>query len=260
MNDAEREAYLLTARLPAFGRKVEQSKEIIRRALKEKGRWVLSFSGGKDSTVLADLLFQCGWKGAGIYFWYSKYENPSENDRQVQWARNEYGFDIQKHRCYGSYDAWKEVGHFFVIPETENEKTAARKCAAGFKETSRSFMSEIDAQNIFMGLCKEESRARQISLNMRGPLYRTKLREGWTCCPLSNWTGTDVWAYTVSRGLPYLGIYDLPHWDRKRIRNELTVIYCSESVLRGEFTQYHLAYPELFAKLCHEFPEVKGYA
>lgn len=259
MNDDEKEKYLLMARLPTFRRKVENSMRLISEALEKEGEWVLSFSGGKDSTVLADLLSRCGWKGSGIYFWYSEFENPEENTNQVAWANQNYSYCIKKIKCYGSYDAWEETGHFFICPQTKEEKCAAKKCSSGFKNASKEFMKSNGCKNIFMGLCKEESRARQINLNMRGNTYFVASRGGYTCCPLSNWSGADIWAYIVSHDLPYLSIYDLAFWPRERIRNELTVLYCSDLILRGEFAQYRMAYPDLFAKLQKKFPEVKGY-
>jgi phosphoadenosine phosphosulfate reductase len=260
MNDGEKEKYMLASRLSSFERKVDKSMQIIHEAIGKEGQWVLSFSGGKDSTVLADLLFRCGWRGKGIYFWYSDFENPEENTSQVAWANENYGYDIKKVKCYGSCDAWEEAGHFFSTPTSDEEKSAAKKCSLGFKKASKKFMQENDCKNIFMGMCKEESRARQINLNMRGSTYFVDSRGGYTCCPLSNWSGTDIWAYIVSRDLPYLSIYDLTFWPRERIRNELTVLYCSDLILCGEFTQYRMAYPDLFAKLQKKFPEVREYA
>lgn len=260
MNDAEVEKYLFASKLPAFKKKVEKSLFAIQRALTYSGQWALNFSGGKDSTVLADLLSRCDWHGKGMYFKYSEYENPEENDKQAEWACQNYGYDIQKLKCYGSYDAWKEVGHFFVAPRTQREKVAAQKCKSGFKKVSTNFMNKNGLQNEFMGLCKDESNSRRISLSMRGSLYFTKARAGYTCCPLADWTAQDIWAYIVSHNLPYLSIYDIPYYSREKIRNELTIIYCPVLLLHGEFLQYRLAYPELYAKLQKEFPEVREYA
>jgi phosphoadenosine phosphosulfate reductase len=259
LKEYEREMYLLKSKSKRFKRLVENTKEIIHQALKKEGEWIISFSGGKDSTVLADLLSKCGFKGDGIYFYYSKYENPDENTKQVKWANEYYGYNIKTVKCYGSHDAWKEVGHFFNIPTTDIEKIAAKKCCKDFKEQSERFMANGEYENIFMGLCKDESRARQISLNIKGKLYQTKFRCGWTCCPLADWTASDIWAYIVSEELPYLSVYDLSHWNREKIRNELTVLYCPDLVLKGEFLQFRMAYPNLFAEMCKEFPQIREY-
>lgn len=251
---SEREKYLLLAASGRYKKLLKQTNEIIQDALHRPGEWAISFSGGKDSTVMADLLFRNGWRGRGIYFWYSKYENQPENDQQVQWANEHYGFEIIRRKCYGAYDAWVDCGYFFAHPETKHEKSCARAISASFKSESNKFKS-----NFFIGMCKDESRRRKITLSQKGVIYETQTRQGLTCCPLANWTGTDIWAYIVSQGLPYLSVYDLPHWPREKIRNELTVIYCPDLVLRGEFLQYRMAYPDLFQKLCHEFPEIRQY-
>lgn len=254
MTPAEIEKYMILSRSSRFQALLERTKATIREALKIDGEWLISFSGGKDSTVMADLLYSCGWSGRGMYFWYSQYENPPENDRQVDWANSRYGFSVQKLKCYGSYDAWLECGHFFSHPETQIEKKCAGKIANSFREQSGSMSG-----NLFIGMCKEESRAREIALSKKGQIYQTNDRKGWTCCPLAYWTAADIWAYIVSRSLPYLSIYDLPHWSRERIRNELTVIYCPDLVLKGELLQYKLAYPELYSRLCAEFPEIRRF-
>ena len=260
MTDAERETYLLAARMPGYKRKVEQALQIICRALSMPGEWMISYSSGKDSTVLLDLLIRAGWCGIGFHAVCSEFEDPPENQLQTQKVREMYDVSIHDVHCYGEYDAWREAGRFFCEPATGAERNAARRANTEFKNASKAFMWEHTISNIFMGLTKDESRARQITLNKRGPLYQTKSRGGWTCCPLANWSSRDIWAYIVSRSLPYLSVYDCPHFSRERIRNELTVMYCPAIVAHGELLQYRLTYPNLFARLCREFPEVRKYA
>lgn len=257
MRIEEQEKYLLIAKSTRFKKLVLRTEKIINEALELGGNWGISFSGGKDSTVLLDLLCKSGWQGKGIYFYYSKYENPEENNQQVAWANDNYNVAIQTIKCYSSYDAWIEVGRFYYLPETLEEKQFAQQVSDSFKLESERFRKENNIDNLFIGMCMDESRARRISLAKRGHTYYTKSREGYTCCPLSTWTAADIWAYIVSRGLHYLSVYDIPHHNRETVRNELTVLYCSSLLLKGEFLQYRLAYPQLFRELCREFPEVR---
>jgi phosphoadenosine phosphosulfate reductase len=260
MTDGEKEKYLLVARLPAYKRKVDKTLQDIYKALSMLGNWMICYSSGKDSTVLLDLLIRVGWCGIGAHYVCSDYEDPPENQEQAERARQMYGADIRDIHCYGEDDAWREAGHFFCEPVTDVEKKVAARANTEFKKVSDEFMRENNLSNMFMGLTKDESRARRIALSIHGSLYYAKTRNGWTCCPLANWTAQDIWAYIVSRDLPYLSVYDIPHFSRERIRNELTVMYCPAIVAHGELLQYRLAYPDLYARLQKEFPEVRKYA
>jgi 3'-phosphoadenosine 5'-phosphosulfate sulfotransferase (PAPS reductase)/FAD synthetase len=259
MNDGEKEKYLIAAQLPQYKCKIKKSMQIVYDALEKQGEWYIAFSGGKDSTVLLDLISKCGWKGKGAYYYYSRFENPAEDDAQVKWANENYGVDIKRVERFGEYDAWKEAGHFFNNVETEEEREIVRRRMKDFTIATTTYVIENSVSNLFMGLTKDESRARKITLSIKGSLYQTKDRTGWTCCPLANWSGTDIWAYTVENNLPYLKVYDLPYWNRDKIRNELTTTYCPDLLLHGEFLQYRMAYPDLFSDLQKEFPEVNAY-
>jgi 3'-phosphoadenosine 5'-phosphosulfate sulfotransferase (PAPS reductase)/FAD synthetase len=259
VNADEKEKYSIAARLSTFNHKVERSISTIKKALQEHPEnWMISYSSGKDSTVLLDLLISAGWRGIGFHCICSDYEDPPENQLQAEKARKMYGIDITDVHCYGEYDAWKEVGHLFCVPESAEETRTARRANTEFKKTSERFMKEHQISNIFMGLCKDESRARKINLRMRGQIYQTKSGR-WTCCPLADWTACDIWAYIISRDLPYLHVYDIPHFSREKIRNELTLLYCDYITSHGVLLQYRMAYPELFAKLRKEFPGVGNY-
>jgi 3'-phosphoadenosine 5'-phosphosulfate sulfotransferase (PAPS reductase)/FAD synthetase len=56
----------------------------------------------------------------------------------------------------------------------------------------------------FVGLRREESLKRRRRMDA-GRWLSTGIMECW---PLAEWTWMDVWAYIISRGLPYLSFYD----------------------------------------------------
>lgn len=257
--DDEMEMYFTASLLSSYKRKVERAAQTIQDALKIPGGWMISYSSGKDSTVLLDILCKSGWKGLGYHAVCSKYEDPAENIALSKKSSEKYGVDISVVKSFGEYDAWKAAGYFFTTPETPEEKRLARLANSDFKQKSREFMQSNNIRNYFLGLTKAESRGRKISLSSRGNTYQLKTGE-WVCCPLADWTPREIWAYIVSNGLEYLSVYDTPGFSREQLRNELTVMYTSGLVRRGIMLQYKMSYPALFRSLKKEFPEAGLYA
>ena len=93
---------------------------------------------------------------------------------------------------------------------------------------------------------KDESKNRRFVLNKRGAIYRTQNRESITCCPLMNFSDEDIWAYIFNNNLKYLSVYDYPNIDRRKIRNEITMLYNFNIMRNGMMWHYQQMYPEYF--------------
>ena len=93
-------------------------------------------------------------------------------------------------------------------------------------------------------------------LNKMGQIYVTKARESMTCCPLANMTDDDIWAYIFSNRLEYLQVYDYPYLDRRKNRNEITMLYNNAILENGMLYHYQRMYPEFFVWLKERWGEV----
>jgi 3'-phosphoadenosine 5'-phosphosulfate sulfotransferase (PAPS reductase)/FAD synthetase len=250
------EVYRLHAKLPVFRWRVERSVEIVRQALAVPGVWALSFSGGKDSVAMLDLCIRAGWRGPLFHFWYD--ETPGENTELALSMAEKHGLELHLLHVPGAWDVFREVGHFFVHPETPEEKAATRRMLAGYKKAVNDYAASQGWAGQFLGLRKAESRARDITLAKKGSLYQTKGRAGWTCCPLAGWSARDVWAYIITHELPYLSRYDAAD-DPERERSETTWL-AAESLWRyGMAARLKREKPEEFNRLTARWPEIRRY-
>jgi 3'-phosphoadenosine 5'-phosphosulfate sulfotransferase (PAPS reductase)/FAD synthetase len=252
----DKELYRLHAKLPIFRRHVERSFDIVRQVRAITGTWALSISGGKDSVAMLDLCIRAGWRGPLFHFRYD--ETPGENTKMAQAMAERHNLELHQLHVPGAWDVFREVGHFFVNPETPEEIAATRRMLAGYKKDVNEYVATQGWTGQFLGLRRAESRSRGIILTRKGALYKTHDRGTWTCCPLADWSGRDVWAYTITRNLPYLSRYDTAD-DSERERSETTWLAAEALWRYGMAAQLKRDNPEEFYRLAAKWPEIRRY-
>lgn len=252
MDPSRLESYRLYARLPAFRRRVDRALVLITEALKDEPASYVSWSGGKDSMVLLDLVRRV---------------NPNIAIMHVR-------TDIEYPDCETFVDhvieAWK-LDHCTILRPpsawqvlVEEGGPFGQVNVATSRIDKECFFEPIEAEvaakgyrQVFLGLRAEESLARTWNVRMRGTRYYHKGRGIWTCLPLASWTAKDVFAYCVVNDIPVSPIYSRTylHPDPERIREgwwttgETAARYGMLGWLR-----YH--YPDLWTKLKETFPSV----
>lgn len=250
--EKDRRTYLLHAKLVPYQRRVQAAIETARAALEASKKPLLSFSAGKDSVVLLDIAVKAGFHGDLLFFKYgisSDVETPPENIELLKYYAAKHGLKYHILDCLGEADCWEQCGRFILFPETAEEKRIFDRTNWDFAAKSEAFCRENGVDLQLMGMRKSESARRKAMLNKKGPIYAVKSRESLTCCPLANLTSEDVWAYIFSNGLKYLPIYDYPHIDRRRNRDEITMLYNDAILRHGQIFHYKAMYPEFFAWL-----------
>lgn len=260
ITEDEREMYLLHSKTKGYKRRIEEAMQTAQKAIKEiGGNHALSYSGGKDSTVMLDICLKAGFKGDLMQFFYSEYENSQMNLEMADNMSEKYRLKLYRIKCYSSKEAWDEAGRFFAVPSNDLEKSLARKVSADFGKQSKKISQENGYNLHFIGMRKAESRQRRMTLGSRGLTYYTKTRNAFTCCPIGKLTDDDIWAYIVSNNLPYISCYDNPLFDRRKIRNELTYFCTRKAVFQGVVETYKFIYPEIFSELRKNYPETGNY-
>jgi hypothetical protein len=292
MREIDLTRYLLYSRLASFQRRVAGAERIIQsfmgggdidvRNRQRPGldppagehECYVSISWGKDSTVLLHLVWLlCGEKTNAISV---QYGTPHEDGSWTiepfdRWPDLVQVRDAFLQRCALSYaerwvpSFWYLCEKYDCIPTTIDMVGAGPNIGQVEKELLTGFEREIDGEarqrgfsGNLMGMRREESRNRARHFAMRGHTYFNASRGFWCCNPLHNWTGDDIWAYIVSRNLPYSELYDADGWDRNTLRNGLMIGGGMQSY--GAYLLLKRLYPEMWNRVCGRYPFLRGFA
>lgn len=257
--EKERQTYLLHSKLPPYQRRVNAAIETAKAALDASCTPLLSFSAGKDSVVLLDIAVKAGFRGDLLFFKYgvlTDIETPPENIDLLKYYASKNGLKYHILDCMGEVDCWEQCGRFVLFPETAEEKRIFNRTNMDFSGKSEAFCRENGVDLQLIGMRKAESARRKEMLNKKGPIYTVKSRDSFTCCPLANLTPEDIWAYIFSNGLKYLSIYDYPYIDRRRNRDEITMLYNDALIRHGMIFHYKQIYPKFFAWIKERWGDV----
>ena len=180
VQDIERKTAQLWERNYNYRKLLRQTQYFIADALHKVSRPYIACSFGKDSSVMLHLIMQ---------------ENPNISVAFVEYPEtcllDNYEEVIGSWKC-------KNLHRIFINADIEasvNEKDILPAWA---------IKNGFDAA--FVGIRKEESKGRRITLRMLGKMYTAK--NGQTrICPLSDWTLKDIAAYTYVNDIPLLNTY-----------------------------------------------------
>ncbi len=203
MDEKTRQMFLLWSKRPEFAKLVVDTTCIIRCYVK-KGKCVVAFSGGKDSIVMLHLALQVDPE-IDVFLWdQGSCLMPREVHAEILGNAAKLGV---KNLLVGSAPVQENPD----LPESPFLWGVSHR--AHYAVIAR-FRRERGWVTQLVGLRVEEScsRKRVCSKPRRGEVY-----------PLDQWSWRDVWAYIVSRDLPYPRLYDvygpLLGWDQARFVN-----------------------------------------
>lgn len=230
-----------------FERKVEQATNVLRAFFVVCDKPYVSYSGGKDSTVLLHLA-RLQSPGVDAVFSDDEYNLPEtmthldtvenltrvagrtrHNDWFVSWADGARGVPADTE--------WVECD------DRALEMWAKREGYTGTLIGSRA----------------DENKRRKANLRKRGQIYQLSTGE-WRCYPLAWWKDWDVWAYILSRSVAYNQAYDRmrelgvpPHAQR-------IGPFAAEGALRNaQLSTIKLGWPDLFNRFAARYPEARRY-
>lgn len=232
-----REEYILYSRLPAFQKLVNTAKLLIAEALKTTNKPYLALSGGKDSTVVLDLIQQI------------------KPDIECVWSDDEWWLPETKE--YFDRLRAKEINVRQIQSKAwhTNFFTAHEKDGVDFDK----WINEQGYDMVFLGLRAEESNARRITLRKSGLMYQTKSRM-WHVNPIGWWTVRDVWAYIYSRNIDYNKAYDkLEQMGIPREEQRIGPLAVERVLGFGQIAILKRGWPNLYNRFAKAYPEVKNY-
>lgn len=199
MKNIEQIGYRAHAESKSFHKRLEEAKRLIQIALSIAQRPYISFSCGKDSSVLADMVLEFA-PDIPMRFLSSGETRLLHNiDEILMWFREKKGAKITE----------IHINRVFS-PEWINKSwNESRKAGVGDLEHLH---KEENFDLAFIGLRAEESPNRRMSLmkcRTEGlPQFIYRMKDGRIrCCPLAQWKTADVGAYLISRGIPFLENY-----------------------------------------------------
>lgn len=252
MENWRSETYRLQANLPRFRRNVERSLRIIEEALKEEPASYVSWSGGKDSNVLLDLVRQVN-PDIPIVHVRTDIEYPDCVEFVDKFIA-EHGLNVTILEPPSAWQVLIDEGGPFGQVNVATSRID-KEC---FFEPIASEAEARGYRQVFLGLRAEESRARMLNFRVRGTRYYNKGRNLWTVLPLASWSARDIFAYHVVHHIPWSPIYDRTflHPEPERIREGWwTTGETAHEHGMGEWLRYH--YPELWRRAVETWPYLR---
>lgn len=228
--------YILYSRLNQFKRKLDRARRIVSVALDVPGASYVAFSGGKDSTVVANLVWEQDPSIPGI--WSDDEFFLPETKDYIERTQEKY--DVRQIRTNASHTEWFNVeGDWNGIQE---------------------YATHHNMYLVFLGLRKEENSYRRLHLSRFGELFFSQYDDIWHCNPIASWSWMDVWAYIRSNELDYNRAYDkLGEIGIEPRRQRIGPLAQRRALGYGQLSILKRGWPELFDQFADKFPEARSY-
>lgn len=225
-----------------YRRHVDYTKQIIH-AAQEKGKCVISWSAGKDSTAMTHLI-KALYPEMPIIIQFDDCDWPEKRPYAERVAKA-HGWDF--HAVEPSFSVWEK--------SLQCQIGFDNICAQSHKLTKDSFLSllndkqrELGCQVVFLGLRSQESRSRRLNLATRGELYQLKNGE-WRCCPLARWTPEDVFAYLIDHDVEINPCYFYNRFQPPEKIRLSWALPTQTGIRYGDLEHIRFYYPKQFQRL-----------
>lgn len=249
MQSINRQTDLLHAKTIEFVTKVSKSHDIIKDALRHMKKPYLSFSGGKDSTVMLHMVLKHK-PDIPVIYWDANASYP-DTEHFINKIVKERNLNFIRRRTESMFSVFHKYG--ITHPQIENKTMMST-----VYEPIKKLIEDYGFDGVFVGLRSQESKGRRKLIKSRGCLFYNKSQKVMECLPVAQFTVEDIWAYITANDLKYNTIYDKTSMTH---RNDLRVSYwCGESCKEmGRWVWLKKEYPGLYNKFTSEFPEVREF-
>jgi 3'-phosphoadenosine 5'-phosphosulfate sulfotransferase (PAPS reductase)/FAD synthetase len=190
------------SRSTEFARAVLRARRVLDDARETGAEFRLTLSCGKDSTALAGLCVEDGWRPQVVSV-KDDLDYPGEL-AYLHALCSRLGLQATVLQPDLSLQEFLRFNEVSLLHDLHGR--AARLSAEFFYGLLDHDREVQGYDGLLLGLRSEESRARRANRASHGTMYRRK--DGVTvACPLSDWSALDVHAFLASRDLPLLPVY-----------------------------------------------------
>jgi phosphoadenosine phosphosulfate reductase len=250
----DKEDSRLYSKLPVFRRRIARARLIISEAQQTIIKPYLSCSFGKDSVVLLHMVLQQA-PDIPVVFINSGYCFPDTYEVRDRFIRD---YNINLVEIQQPHD-YMEIIDRYGLPDDRTPAQQDKVVRLLKKDLANEWAKTNGYDGHFWGIRKDESAGRRVILNNRGPLFYAQVAGLWRCSPLADWRWEDIWAYVHSNNIPYSKIYKKTGFcDPRQIRNTSWVT-TDGAAHNGRVAWLKYYYPELYAKLITQIPEIRRY-
>lgn len=245
--------YEVFAKTRAFQRKLDGARRIVNDAA-ERGRVVVAMSWGKDSCAMGNIA--CEELGRiDMMHMACAHELPGGDAVKGHFAELGAIHELPPINTLAESLDWLEtVGLPHERPRALHQKIIRERK----KRRGDTWAIEHGYAVTMLGMRAEEARGRRWCFRLRTPTYRHAETGHWISNPLAWWTVKDVWAYLVSRGIPWHPLYDKETlgFTRETLRNGGWLY--TDGIGDGWAAWLRMHYPEQWRMLTDAFPRVRA--
>lgn len=249
MNEREKERFLLHARLRAFRHRIEQAEGIARSWLMRCRRPVIAVSGGKDSTVMLDVVRRLRPDAPALF----------SDDEWLLPETEAYIATIPNlHRIAATIMHTEWFWSWVDGPEGLRPNT--EWVEAERNDGSGTWMRLHGYDGVAVGLREEENSYRRVHIRAMGACFLAQGKGIWQAYPVAWLSTTDIWAYIISRGIVYNRAYDRLSEIGVPIEQQRIGPLANRRVIGyGQLAILRRGWPELFNRFAAEFPEARAF-
>lgn len=246
--------YEVFAKTKAFQRHVDTARRLLVQGA-ETGKIVISMSWGKDSCAMGDLACRELGKCDMMHMAYT-HELPGGDAVRQHFSERATIHELPPLNTLAESLEWlKVVG----LPHERDPREHQKIIQTRKRSRGNDWAVGNGYTCTALGMRAQESMTRRRLFKYRGPLYQ---RAGghWVCNPLAWWKTEDVWAYLVSREVPWHPLYDheTHGFTRATLRNGGWLY--TDGTDRGWTVWMREHFPEQWRMLCDAFPHMRTMA
>ncbi len=225
-----------------------RSRAVIREFLGQCKKPYLSWSGGKDSTLMLYLALKEKPDIEVIYF--DADSCLPDGWEYMQKLVQEWKLNFRVVKTRPLLEVLAEYG-------LSNPRIEYQTMKATVYEPVKQLARE-GYDGGLIGLRAEENRNRRLAGKKYGELFFSETYRMWECWPLLWWRTEEIWLYIDHHKIPYHPAYDKTKFAP---REQMRVSYWAGETYRtyGRFKWLEYYYPDLLNKFAAKCPEVRNF-